>query len=367
MIKWIVLEKIKNNFLITALLLIAAPFGYATECHMGIRGSEGGSSNLTMSSYSNSIRWARTYGPGNSTYTHLLATAEMDLDPWLESQCDAGNDGEQLISKIGYSGLYRNLDITDYTAIYKTNVPGIGFSVKIYSDAGGGYFDTRQSEWTTIDPGGNESWAGKRWKAHIEIYQIDIDFAGNTGGATYLTPSGSYALGQMGIGDPSDSDNKPWTFTVTPSSFQIPIIATTCQTVQLDTGSNNIDLGEYMVSDFNASPRSTSFMVQLLGCNNVTGVDFKMNAQNVTGTDNSLLGNTLTGAGAAEGVGVKLMSTLKYQQITPNNVAYSFYNIDTGSGVGIGALTFDAQLVKNGATLKAGNFKGQATFTLSYH
>lgn len=367
MIKWIVLEKIKNKVLITALLLVAVPFSYATECHMGIRGTEGGSSNLTISSYSNSIRWARSNGPQSNTQSHLLATAEMDLDPWLESQCDAGNDGEQLIAKTNSSGLYSSLGITDYTATYKTNIPGVAFSVKIYSDAGGGYFPWEHMEWTTLDSGGNERWAGKRWKAHIEIYQFDYDFAGNPDGITYLTPSGSYPLGQMGIGNPSDSDNKPWTFTVTPSSFRIPIIATTCQTAQLNTGGTNIDLGEYMISDFNASPRSTSFMVQLLGCNNVFGVDFKMNAQNVTGTDSSLLGNTLTGADAAQGVGVKLIATLRGQQVIPNNFAYTFYNIDTGSGVGIGALMFDAQLVKNGATLKAGNFKGQATFTMSYY
>jgi type 1 fimbria pilin len=367
MIKWNYLQNMKYTLFSAFILLVLTPFSYATECHMGIRGTEGGTSNLVMSSYSNSIRWARSDGPKNNTTSHLLATAEMDLDPWLESDCDSGNDGEQLIAKINYAGVYRNIGISDYTATYNTNIPGIGFSVKIYSDAGGGYFETTQSEWTTIDAGGGERWAGKRWKAHIEIYQFDFDFAGNTSGLTYLTPSGSFTLGQMGIGDPSDSDNKPWTFTITPSSFRIPIITTTCQTAQLSSGGSNVDLGEYMISDFNASPRSTSFAVQLLGCDNVFAVNFKMNAQKVTGSDSSLLANTLTGSGAAQGVGVKLMATLRGQQIKPNALAYTMYDIDTSAGAGIGALSFDAQLVKNGETVKAGNFKGQATFTMNYY
>ncbi|ESN16047.1 hypothetical protein L370_02111 [Enterobacter sp. MGH 24] len=364
--KWNLLKKTRNKTLLAATILLSAQYCYADECHMGIRGSEGGSSNLIMTSYSNTIRWARSYGPKSSMYKRPIGTAEMDLDPWLESQCDAGNDGQYLTAKMNTAYAYSNISPTDYTTVYKTNIPGVYFSVKIFSDAGGGYFAMNQQDWAIIEPDhGDDRWKGKRWKAHIDIYQDDYTFEGNKNGETYLTPAASFTLGQMGIGDPSDSDNKPWTFTVTPSSFQIPIITSTCQTMQLDHGGTNIDLGEYMMSDFNSSPRSNDFMIQLLGCNNVWAVDFKMNASKVTGPNDDLLGNILT-SNAAEGIGVRLRSIYRDEYIKPG-IQTTFYNIDTSSGAGVGMLTFDAQLVKDGNPMKAGDFKAQATFTTTYY
>lgn len=364
MIKWNLLVKIKYKILLALSLLICAQFSYAQECHMGIRGTEGGSSNLMMSSYANTIRWARSNGPKSGMGEHLIGSAEMDLAPWLESDCDAGISGQQLIARDNEAGYLTTL--SDLTTVYKTNIPGIGFTVKIYSDAGGGYFSHKQG-WTTIEPDhGDARWAGKRWKAHIDIYQLDYEFEGNKSGVTSLTPSGSFPLGQMGIGDPSDSDNKPWTFTVTPASFSIPIINTTCQTMQLDHGGTNIDLGEYMMSDFNASPRSTDFMVQLLGCDNAWAVEFKMNTPKITGPNDDLLANVLT-SNAAEGVGVKIRSTYYNVDIKPASMTYTLYNIDTSAGAGVGTLTFNAQLVKDGKPMKAGDFKAQATFTTNYY
>lgn len=364
MIKWNLLTHVKSKILLVFSLLIFAQFSYAQECHMGIRGSEGGTSNLMMSSYANSIRWARSNGPKSSMTLRLIGSAEMVLDPWLESDCDAGRSGQQLIAKDNEAGILTTLP--DTTTVYKTNIPGIGFTVKIYSDAGGGYF-THHQGWTTIEPDhGDSRWAGKRWKAHIDIYQSDYDFEGNKNGAAVLTPEGSFPLGQMGIGDPTDSDNKPWTFTVTPASFSIPIINTTCQTMQLNNGGTNIDLGEYMMSGFNASPRSTNFMVQLLGCDNTWAVEFKMDTPKITGADDNLLANVLT-SNAAEGVGVKVSSVYRLFEIKPASMSYTLYGIDTSAGVGVGALTFNAQLVKDGKPMKAGNFKAQATFTTNYY
>lgn len=62
MIKWNLLNKVKNKIALAATLLLSAQFCYADECHMGIKGTEGGSSELVMTSYSNAIRWARSYG-----------------------------------------------------------------------------------------------------------------------------------------------------------------------------------------------------------------------------------------------------------------------------------------------------------------
>lgn len=369
MIKWNLLNKVKNKIALAATLLLFAQFCYADECHMGIKGSEGGSSELVMTTYSNAIRWARSYGPGSSTTMRLIGTAEMDLNPWLESRCDAGTDGQYLRAKFNSAYYDTTLSPTDHTVTYQTNIEGISFAVKIYSDAGGGYFQ-HAYDWVTIVPdNGDDRWDSKRWKAHIDIYQNDVDFKGNKNGETFLTPAASFPLGQMGLGYSTGSitdDNRPWTFTVTPSSFRIPIINTTCQTMQLDHGGTNIDLGEYMMSEFNGSPRTTSFMVQLLGCDNVWAVDFKMSTPKITGPDDDLLANVLT-SNAAEGVGVRIRSVYLNQNIKPASTSYTIYGTDTGQGAGVGMLTFTAELVKDGKPMKAGNFKGQTTFTTTYY
>ncbi|WP_162268718.1 fimbrial protein [Enterobacter bugandensis] len=259
---------------------------------------------------------------------------------------------------------------------YLTNIPGISFSVKIRSPAGGGYFGANGSEqvpgWTTVVDTSSDMWDGQAWEAEVTIWQDSWEFqraGGNRNNATYITPAASFTLGQMGLGDPTANDNKPWTFNVTPSSFQIPIVPSTCQTAQLDTGSNNIDLGEFMISDFNGTPRTHGFTVQLLGCDNAYAVDFKMVTDKTSGSQNELLGNVLEGEGqgAAEGVGVKLFARNYGQPIPPNGAATTFYSRSTDAGTSFGVLNFDAQLLKDGNPLKAGAFKAMTTFQMTYY
>lgn len=353
---------------LVAFILVQGQAWAAIECRFG--NGYGGTSTLVNGVYSNTIRWESSGGPKTSMNSHLLATVDLTLSPSLQSTCSVGNDGEVLRNKPNYANYTGGSTEQDNAAAqYATNIAGIYYTVKIYSDAGGGYFGGANSEsdgWYITEPDHNdERWKNKVWKAQIHIWQNDYEFNGNPSGITMLTPKGSYTLGQMAIGDYNDSNNKPWTFNVTPSTFQIPIIASTCQTTQLSTGSTNIDLGEYMISDFNASPRTTTFMVQLLGCNNVWAVDFKMTTNKTTGAQNQLLANTIIGG--ATGVGVLLHSDLKGQDIMPNGISYTWHNIDTGPNVGVGALAFNAQLVKDGNPIKAGNFKAMTTFSMTYY
>lgn len=353
---------------LAVLILVQGQAWAAIECRFG--DGYGGTSTLINGVYSNTIRWEKSGGPYSSMNTHLLATVDLTLSPSLQSTCSTGNDGEILRNKPEYGNASGgSMQQDNVAAQYYTNIPGIYYTVKIYSDAGGGYFggaNMQSDDWFITEPDHNdERWKNKVWRAQIHIWQNDYEFNGNSGGVTMLTPKGSYTLGKMAIGDYNDSNNQPWTFNVTPSTFQIPITASTCQISQLDTGSTNIDLGEYMISDFNASPRSTRFMVQLLGCNNVWAVDFKMTTNKTTGAQNQLLGNTLS-EGAA-GVGVLLHSPYQNTDIMPNGVSYTWHGIDTGSNVGIGVLSFTAQLVKDGKPLKAGNFKAMTTFSMTYY
>ncbi|KJQ38007.1 hypothetical protein VE21_16030 [Enterobacter bugandensis] len=343
---------------------------WAKECKFSDGG--GGTTTLVNGSYPQGIRWAAWDGVSNM---RELATFELNLSPTLTSKCTfAGNDGQQLKEK----------DPNDYTYLhgrgpqvdggmgnyYSTNIEGVVFSVKIFSSAGGGYFgdgNMEPSGWSTlVSPGPDYYWDNQTWKAKVTIWQDAREFLyanGNRNNNRYITPAASFPLGQMAIGTPTDSNNQPWTFMVTPTTFQVPIVTSTCQTAQLDKG-NNIDLGEYMMSDFNVSPRTTNFRVQILGCDNVWAVDVKLQANKTTGSQNELLGNTLTGG--AEGVGVQLYA-YNSTPLPPNGLAFTRYTTATAPGSDFGMMDFSAQLVKDGKPMKAGEFKAVATINLSYY
>ncbi len=353
--------------LLTVLLITAGPAHAAIECRFD--NGSGGTTTLVNGISSNNIRWSQSGGPMNSSDEVLLATVDLTLSPSLQSTCSAGNDGEVLKEKLDGSYVRAASAYDDGAAWYYTNIPGIYFTAKIYSDAGGGFFKGSDSSsddgWVVVEADHNdERWKNKTWKALIHIYQYNYEFGGNTSGLTTLTPKTSFSLGQMAIGDRTDSNNKPWTFNVTPSSFQIPIITTTCQAAALSDGSTNIDLGDYMLADFNQSTRTQSVAVQLQGCNNLFGVDVKITSNKTTGSSNVLLGNTLT-ANAASGVGVQLMSG--FSQLIPNSSIETRYNFNTGSNTTANVFDFTAQLVKDGNPMKAGEFKAVATVLMSYY
>lgn len=352
--------------------LIMQGRAYADEC----RFAQGYGNTATLTGGSTlGVHW-RPYN--SSSVTESLVTFRVPLSPSLTSHCSAGNDGHSLYVKDPSDYTYRqgrgpqsDGSMGNY---YLTNIPGITFSVKIRSPAGGGYFGANGSEqvsgWTTVVDTSSDMWDGQAWEAEVTIWQDSWEFqraGGNKNNATYITPAASFTLGQMGLGNPTDSNNQPWTFNVTPSSFQIPIVPSTCQTAQLDSGSNNIDLGEFMISDFHGTPHTHGFMVQLLGCDNAYAVDFKMVTDKTSGSQNELLGNVLEGQGAAEGVGVKLFARGYGKAIPPNGVATTFYSKSTDAGASFGVLYFDAQLLKDGNPLKAGNFKAMTTFQMTYY
>ncbi|MFH0476032.1 fimbrial protein [Kluyvera ascorbata] len=356
-------------FLLAALLIATGSAHAAIECRFD--DGSGGTTTLVNGISSNNIRWSQSSGPRYSDDEVLLATVDLTLSPSLQSTCSTGNDGEVLKEKLDGSYVRASSAYDDGAAWYYTNIPGIYFTAKIYSDAGGGFFKGSDSSsddgWVVVEADHNdERWKNKTWKALIHIYQYNYEFGGNTSGLTTLTPKTSFSLGQMAIGDRTDSNNKPWTFNVTPSSFQIPIITTTCQAAALSDGSTNIDLGDYMFADFNQSTRSKDVYVQLKGCNNLFGADVKITSNKTTGSSNDLLGNTLT-SNAASGVGVKLLSGWSYSQLIPNSSLETRYSFNTGSNTTANVFSFSAQLVKDGNPMKAGEFKAAATVLMSYY
>lgn len=218
-------------FLLAALLIATSSAQAAIECRFD--DGSGGTTTLVNGISSNNIRWSQSGGPMNSSDEILLATVDLTLSPSLQSTCSIGQNGEVLKGKPDYSYVYATSAYDDGAVRYYTNIPGIYFTAKIYSDAGGGFFKGSDSSsddgWVVVEADHNdERWKNKTWKALIHIFQYNYEFGGNTTGITTLTPKTSFSLGQMAIGDRTDRTNKPWTFNVTPSSFQIPIITTTC-------------------------------------------------------------------------------------------------------------------------------------------
>lgn len=365
------------NFLLYTTLALAVYFilqgqaNAAQECRFD--SGDGGTTTLTGGT-ALSVHWK----PYNGSAIESLVTFRVPLTPNLSSHCSMGNDGTTLFVQRydlapGYSSGRGPMTDGSMGQFYRTNISGILISVKIRSPAGGGYFGANGSEqvtgWTTLVEPGGTIWDGQAWEAEITLWQDSMEFVNNNGNrnnATYITPAGSFSLGKMAIGDPNDSNNQAWTFNVTPESFQVPIVQSTCQTAQLQDNSNTIDLGEFMLSDFNVSPRTQDFHIQLLGCNNVWAVDLKAISNKTSGSQNELLGNVLEGANAASGVGVKLLDEWSVP-LKINSDIRTLYTRDTGSGVGLGMLNFSAQLIKDGSPLRAGDFKALATFQMTYY
>nr|WP_318382929.1 fimbrial protein [uncultured Enterobacter sp.] len=350
---------------LTLLLLFFGqrPAYAAVECRMA--SGHGGTYTLANGASSDTIRWEVKNGYAET----LLATVNLTLSPTLKSECSLGNDGEILTAKVDNSNAPRAAAADGNATLYRTNIPGIYFDVKIYTDGGGDFFKISGAYpdgWEIVEPDHNdERWDNKTWKALVHIYQYHGDFKGNKDGATVLTPDGSFNVGQIAIGNRNDSNNKPVTISVTPSSFQIPIVNTTCQAATLNDGATNIDLGDYMLSDFNVSPTSLAFSVQLKGCNNLYAADMKFTTNTTAGPDGGLLGNTLQ-TNAAAGVGVKIL--MGSVQIPPNAGTFTRYSKNTGTDVNSGdMIILNAQLVKDGSPMKAGDFKAVSTFVLNYY
>ncbi|MBS3050066.1 fimbrial protein [Enterobacter mori] len=226
----------------------------------------------------------------------------------------------------------------------------------------GGNFSTNTSGWNLVSHSGNaDPWDGKWINTTIHIF-VDDDYKGNPNKETVIKPKAG-TLGKMTIGNPADSNNQPWTFMVDENSFQIPIVLPTCDMAMLSDGTNNVDLGDYFVSDIkNNRVKDVPFSISLDNCTSVASFTTKLTTTTLTGTNNDLLGNTLSSA--AEGAGVRIMYN-GTSQLIPNN-PNSSYVITDYSIPGSMQINYVAQLVTNGNTVKPGAFKATGVFTLSY-
>lgn len=342
-------------FAITSLLLLMSQTCWAGECRMN--DGYGGTTTLINSEYSGGT--IRLPPPGN--YISELFT--VNLTPGIQAKCGAGNDGYDLMSQTNPSLLVGS---HYHEAMFETNIPGIHYSVRVHTnenDGGkGAYFGMNTTGWVNVSPSQNsDPWDGKWINTSVHIF-IDDGYIGNPNKETVIKPKAG-TLGKMSIGDPTDSNNQPWTFVVNENSFQIPIVLPTCDTAILSNGTNTVDLGEYYVSDIkNNRVKDVPFSINLDNCTSVAKFTTKLTTTKLTGTKNDLLGNTLSAG--AEGAGVKIMYN-GTSQLMPNNPS-STYVITDYSTPGSQQINYVAQLVANGSTVKPGSFKATGVFTLSY-
>lgn len=355
-----------TTLLLAGFLLAQGQANAAIECRFG----SGSGGTTTLTGGTGAVMYFKPVGEsyGSDDYTQL-GTYDATLSPELTSHCSNGNDGENLNSKsvnaIGFNG----------EALYPTNVSNVYYSVKIYSSAGGGYFAYSNDSWTVIDPDqNNERWNNQTWKAQVTLFQTKGAFTGNVNHVSYITPKDSRTIGYMAIGDPNDSNNQPWTFNVTPSSFSIPVAAATCQAAMVNNGTNNVDFGDFMSSSLRDGYWPTvPFTLNLKNCSNLVGIRYKVTASKTSkydGTGRTMLGNTLSGAGASSGVGVEIEAGA-FESSDPtgpyiNDANYIFAPFSSVSTSVTHALGFNAYMRKDGNAVVAGNYKGVATFIIEY-
>ncbi|KAE8273036.1 fimbrial protein [Enterobacter sp. C6] len=349
--------------LLAAALLLTQGYAWG-ECHFGSRG-EGGTSTIVNTQAGVPVYFHPVpQGQFPSDGIEIGGPYEATLSPGLWSACDAGNDGEYM-SNITYDAI-GGVD----GAMWETNVPGIYYAVRIYSPSGneGAWFQATFGQWANLST--DASTPKQDWKAQIKLVQT-AGFVGNVNNAAFITPKEAKKIGGMAIGNHTDSDNQPWWFEVTPSTFSIPIASATCQAITANNGTNNVDFGEIMYSTMRDGYYPYKEFNLELNCSNVVAIEYKMSSNKVSsGSQDPLLLNTLT-SNAAAGIGVEIIQefhanpsggTLPFT----NSPDYIFVPLPNAGTSASNALPFLAYLYKDGTPLKAGNFRAVATFTINY-
>ncbi|HCL5252300.1 TPA: fimbrial protein StkG [Salmonella enterica] len=304
--------------------------------------------------------------PGTiSAPTQISSTITMELTPALKSSCKTGNDGDNIYQKTDNTLLN---GFIDNKATFKTNVPGIYYTLAIYPDG------NRVTAWfppnttyyymTASIHEDEDIVEGKSWHARMEIYQ-DIGFAGIPPGTQFLTPQAG-PLGNVLIGDPGTAydDHPRPLLNMSNMSFNLPLNEPTCALRAPTT----VDLGDWFRADLsNDNTKEVSFQIQGT-CVNTKTVWAKV-VSSYTTPDKMLFTNSIksnAGVTAAGGVGVQLSSPLS-SHVHADSTEVIAMGEDIGDPVNIVNATYKAKLVKTGTEpVTVGIFGTTVTFQISY-
>ncbi|AID88423.1 MULTISPECIES: fimbrial protein [Klebsiella] len=348
--------------------LLALSFGAsAKECHL----DDGRSGSLTLNNGVTTypITFKTALGDQGSKKPELL-TFDIQSSYALRTECDAGNDGFDFYAKTNPSATPTTVD---GRALFPTNIEGIYYAVRIYTQAGGGGYlpeVNSSKDWVWVSGGNQSYWNNQQLKYSVTLYQ-DVPFQGNLNHDMRIYPKDSRTLGQIRVGSADSDDNNPWTINVNPSSFSILVMAATCSSAMVNNGTNNVNFGDVMFSSFREGywPR-TPFTLRLSGCNNTVWVRMKLatpkSELSATGGV-TLMTNTLTGSDAATGVGVGLASNFTTADGFNLQPGLEIWSPSTSvSNSSSYDYSFDAWLSRTSGELKPGKFKAIGTFTIDY-
>lgn len=338
-----------------AILFSATSARGATECRF--ENGLGGTTTLINGPTSGPARAA----PRPSSGGTFLMQFTTDISPGIQIGCSLGNDGTSewgMTDPSVYAGsLYQD-------GTFQTNIPGIVYEVIIQTVDGIGHtFGTNTTGYQELYVNNVPSnWNGKWVNAKVLLWQTSA-YHGNPNKVSVIKPVAG-TLGLMGLGDPNDSNNRPWYFKVTEDTFQIPLVLPTCDVATLADGGNTVELGDYFVSDIQKNQtRDVPFAVQVSNCTSVAKFTTKLSTSKITGGAKKLLANTLS-SNAAAGAGVKIIDA-NNQQLIPNDSNSAFVQTDANLPA-VRNFDFIARLEADGNTIKSGAFSAVGTFTLTY-
>ena len=305
-------------------------------------------------------------GTVGSTPVQISSTIIMETTPTLTSDCEVGNDGDDVYQMTNSAML---VGYVDNKAAFRTNVPGIEYTVAFYPDGNGltAWFPPNAGSWyMTGDDHENEgNVKGRTWHVRVDIYQ-NSGFAGIPEDVNYLT-LGSGPIGQIVLGDPNTGtagDHPRPLVNISEMSFNVPLNRPTCALRMPYT----VDLGDWTPAEVE-NGATTVVPVNVTGtCANTHNVSYTMSSANTTDDKkyftNSLVSNaSVTAAG---GVGVKI--TYSQNDYYPIPAGYKeVLHADYVNPVNIINDNIWARLVKTGSDpVTVGAFGANITFQFTY-
>ena len=290
-------------------------------------------------------------------------------------------NGHQLY-KTSLQGLYFDVEIIDLKGAYSTFSPGTFFLPQnsittkanftaycgiSYYEIGGVIFNFKVRYYT------DASFQHAQDRSNSNNFMATFAASGNIPGAPFSGPGMRF--------ENNAGDGSYWTISL-PS--QLYISPPTCYASMVTgpyTSGGTVNLGTWASAEVqNGLADVRPFNIVLSGCLKTSKATFRLTTNTPSAEDSNLLGNTLSGASAAKGAGVKVMTDIGSHLLANKSsstyvlgVSYSpltYAEYVNGRIAATGSsrdVPFLAQLVRAGnATVKAGSFRASAIFTVSY-
>ena len=293
----------------------------------------------------------------------------METTPSLRSSCSVGDDTEDVWQLTNSAMLDGEID---GKATFRTNVPGIVYTLAFYPDGKGvtAWFPPNANGqfYLTGDLEHDQEYIvdGKTWHVSMEFWQTNA-FQGVPLDQNFLTAS-SGPIGQILLGRPSGSvsDHPRPMVNMSQMSFSIPLNRPAC----VLRAPTTVDLGEWSPADVDSGTTSKVAFKITGTCANTKLVQYTLSSAHTT-ADKTYFTNAVEGEGiaAAGGVGVRILSSPgDHYPVKADSwklpIAVTDYD---GTPPTVLDTTIWAQLVKIGSEpVTVGRFGTTITFNITY-